>query len=428
MRFSVFTPTHDPTHLLQAYRGLKIQRLADWEWIVQPNGPTLAPTFEIPEPIRADPRVRLLPWCPADGIGGLKKMCCLHAQGELLVELDHDDFFTPNAFESIAQTRAETEADFLYSDNVHFFPDHASELYDKCYGWEHYRFPHDDKQYFVNRSFPVDARSMCEIFWAPDHVRVWSREAYNKLGGHSGRLPIGDDHDLLCRTYLAGMKFAFIDRPLYFYRRYDANSFVKDNAAVQQQQTANRDKYLHDLIFEWCRREGLPMIDLGGGHGCPKDKGFLSLDADPRLEPDIRCDILQGIPVPDHSVGCFRASDFLEHIPTHRVVWLMNHLYDKLVPGGWIISSTPSVTDNDGKVGRGAFQDPTHCSFWSENNFWYFCDANYSRYVGDIRCRFQAVRVWTGYPSDWHRQHQVPYVRADLIALKGQRTPGRQLI
>ena len=106
------------------------------------------------------------------------------------------------------------------------------------------------------------------------------------------------------------MKFALIDQPLYFYRRYENNSYVKENAAIQEQQAANRNKYLHDLVFEWCRRESLPMIDLGGGHGCPRDKGFLSLDMDAAHKPDICCDILNGIPVPDNSVGCFRAVDF----------------------------------------------------------------------------------------------------------------------
>jgi O-antigen biosynthesis protein len=37
-----------------------------------------------------------------------------------------------------------------------------------------------------------------------------------------------------------------------------------------------------------------------------------------------------------------------------------------LVPGGWLLAATPS-TDV-----RGAFQDPTNCSFWNvPNSFWY---------------------------------------------------------
>lgn len=37
-------------------------------------------------------------------------------------------------------------------------------------------------------------------------------------GGHDASLPVTDDHDLLCRTYLAGVKFVHPPRCLYFYR------------------------------------------------------------------------------------------------------------------------------------------------------------------------------------------------------------------
>jgi len=48
------------------------------------------------------------------------------------------------------------------------------------------------------------------------------------------------------------------------------------------------------------------------------------------------------------------------------VVGLMNAIYRALVPGGCLLAATPS-TD-----GRGAFQDPTHCSFWNiTDSFWY---------------------------------------------------------
>jgi SAM-dependent methyltransferase len=100
------------------------------------------------------------------------------------------------------------------------------------------------------------------------------------------------------------------------------------------------------------------------------------------------------------------------------VVGLMNELYRVLAPGGWIISRTPS-TD-----GRGAFQDPTHVSFWNPNSFWYYTRREQARYVPGVRCRFQGPRVWQTFPTEWHRTNNIPYVYADLVALKGQRQPG----
>lgn len=432
MKISVFTPSNKPDWLVEAYLSLVGQTYTDWEWIIQPNGPSVARVeytkFEVPEDMRKDSRVKLLPYTRSDGIGCLKKMCCMHATGDLFLELDHDDWLIPTAFQEIVDAAADSGVGFIYSDSVHYFEDMTNEVFSPEYGWQHYDFEWKGKKHKVMKSFAPDARSLCEIYWSPNHVRVWTREAYEKVGGHSGQLRVGDDHDLICRTYLAGYKFVHIDKPIYFYRRFknsNQNSFVVENKLIQEQQYRNKDLYLHELIFEQCRREDKVMIDLGGAHNCPKHKGFKSLDMH---DADIICDVTKSIPVEDNSVGCFRAQDFLEHIPIPEVPKLMNQLYQKLAPGGWIISGTPAVCDNEGRAGRGSYQDPTHVSYWSSNNFWYYTDKNFAKYVPDIECRFQAVRLSNGYPSDWHKEHLIPYVWADLMALKGQRVPGRQLI
>ena len=68
--------------------------------------------------------------------------------------------------------------------------------------------------------------------------------------------------------------------------------------------------------------------------------------------------------------------------------------------------------------GRGAFQDPTHVAFYNENSFWYFTDKTYSEFVPQIQCRFQVSRLNTYFPSDWHQQHDISYVNANLVAVK----------
>jgi len=103
--------------------------------------------------------------------------------------------------------------------------------------------------------------------------------------------------------------------------------------------------------------------------------------------------------------------DFLEHIPDK--IALFNELYRLLAHGGLLLSLTPS-TD-----GRGAFQDPTHIAYYNENSFWYFTQRDYARFVPEINCRFQASRLVTYFPSEWHEQHRISYVCANLIAIKG---------
>ena len=99
-------------------------------------------------------------------------------------------------------------------------------------------------------------------------------------------------------------------------------------------------------------------------------------------------------------------------------VGVMNELYRVLAPGGWLLTATPSSD------GRGAFQDPTHTSFWNPNSFWYYTRSEQARFIRGIACRFQAARLWQSFPTEWERIHDIPYVYADLVALKGQRQPG----
>ena len=160
------------------------------------------------------------------------------------------------------------------------------------------------------------------------------------------------------------------------------------------------------------------MLDLGGRIGCPD--GYKSIDL---LDADVICNIAcEGIPFPDDSVGCIRASDFLEHVPQNRVVFVMNEIYRSLAPGGWLLTKTPS-TD-----GRGAFQAPDHVSYWNSNSFWYYTRSNQARYVPEIKCRFQAARLWNAFPDEWCRSHDIAYVFCDMVALKGQRIRGRVFI
>ena len=107
--------------------------------------------------------------------------------------------------------------------------------------------------------------------------------------------------------------------------------------------------------------------------------------------------------------------DALEHMknPIHT----MKEIYRCLIPGGWLLSETPS-TD-----GRGAFQDPTHISFWNSNSFWYYTRREQAAYIG-TPVRFQASRIANYYPSPWHKDHQIVYVKAHLMKIGNDRLPG----
>jgi SAM-dependent methyltransferase len=416
MRFSIFTPTHDTKYLVDTYQSLLAQTYIDWEWVVVLNKGAMLPDAII------DPRVttiRAPHW--ADGVGGLKRFACEQCKGYYLVELDHDDALLPEALQKISDAIDEHDPDFIYSDAVSLNEDGTCRMYGKEYGWEHY----EKGSMWINSSFEPTASSLREIFYAPDHVRVWKRSVYTDVGGHDPRLPVCDDFDLIIRTYLSGAKFHHIPECLYVYRIHanGDNTWVKHNAQIQAKQAEIGNRYQPLLVDEWAKRMGLPKYDLGCG--ASPAEGYLGVDLS---GADVNCNISAGLPFTDNSVGIIRAYDFLEHIPhcvdsrcTHEfgcTVAVMNEIYRVLVPGGWLLTATPS-TD-----GRGAFQDPTHCSFWNSNSWWYFTREQQRRFVPGIKARFQKARIWTSFPSEWHKTHDISYVYAEVVALKGQRQPG----
>lgn len=56
-------------------------------------------------------------------------------------------------------------------------------------------------------------------------------------------------------------------------------------------------------------------MNLNLGCGLKKLDGFVNIDYDSSLNPDIVCDLRLGIPFPDNSVSIIYSSHFLEHVP-----------------------------------------------------------------------------------------------------------------
>lgn len=162
--------------------------------------------------------------------------------------------------------------------------------------------------------------------------------------------------------------------------------------------------------LEFASENSLLAVDLGSAHSKPS--GYLGVDIHPADGVDVVCDVTDGLPFEDSSVGLIRAYDFIEHI--YDKVSLFNELYRVLAHDGILLSYTPSSD------GRGAFQDPTHVAFYNENSFWYFTDEAYRRYVPEIKCNFSVILLETSFPSEFHVRHDIPYVTANLRAVKGR--------
>lgn len=410
MLLTLFTPTHDVRFLPRLARSLAAQTARDFEWLVVPNGPVTA--AEVASVVPAPPP-RSVPYTgESRNIGAIKHFACLQARGDVLVEVDHDDELTPDCVAELLHAFAGGRTDFVYSNCCEVTPDGRPATYDPAFGWRYRDFAYQGRVLKECRAFPPTPVSFSKVWYAPNHVRAWRKDFYERVGGHDPTLAVLDDHDLLCRTYVHG-SVKHLDRCLYIYHYHGGNT-SKDtggtNQAIQTGTLDLHDRYVYALVEKWCSLHGLARIDLcGGDRPAP---GYLSVD---RRHGHVRADLDRPWPFADGRVGVFRAHDALEHLrdPVHT----MKEVQRCLAPGGWLLSLTPS-TD-----GRGAFQDPTHVSFWNSNSFWYYTRREQAGFIG-TPVRFQLSRLKNFFPTPWHAEHNIVYVKADLVKLGLEPMPG----
>jgi O-antigen biosynthesis protein len=403
---TVFTPSHRPRFLTECFESLEGQSFEEWEWVLVLNKGAQW------QPPRTDPRVRVIVDNELDGVGSAKQRACAEARGDILVELDHDDLLARRALEAVYEAYSNhPELALVYSHCAQILEDGARDdsKFNISMGWEYQEAVVDGRSVQHAVSLQPTPHNVSYIWFAPNHLRAFSRRAYDKAGGYDPTRRVLDDQDLMCRLYQVG-DFRLIGECLYLQRMHAGNTQRDEetNSFIQTETVELYSRYIEVNALAWARRKHLLALDLGAAHAHPS--GYLGVDRVAAEGVDIVAELPEPLPLADNSVGVIRAFDFLEHVADK--VALFNELYRLLAPGGLLLSQTPS-TD-----GRGAFQDPTHVAFYNENSFWYFTEANYRNFVPEIKARFQVSRLVTSYPSDWHAAHQIPYVTANLIALK----------
>lgn len=102
-------------------------------------------------------------------------------------------------------------------------------------------------------------------------------------------------------------------------------------------------------------------LDLGCGFG--KRDGFIGIDCDSRVKPDVVCDLTKGIPYPDNSTDEIWCSHFYEHLnlPDGRV--LIREILRVCRPGAMVTIKVPL-----------RFQDPSHLRILDG---WWFGDFEF---------------------------------------------------
>jgi SAM-dependent methyltransferase len=211
----------------------------------------------------------------------------------------------------------------------------------------------------------------------------------------------------MIRTYLVTEMF-LINKPLYVYRITGDNTWLERNQSIQRETRRLGHQWSQTLAERDAEKKGLLKVDLGGGL-FPR-AGYMTIDQE---GADITCDLNDGIPLPDNSVGVINASHVIEHL--RDPIKTMREIHRVLAHGGWAFIEVPS-TD-----GRGAWQDPTHVSFWNEHSFWYYINKSKAQFIRNSDIRFQAYRLDT-----FEMAPHIPCVAAHLVAIKDDsyRFPG----
>ncbi|NDG29188.1 methyltransferase domain-containing protein [bacterium] len=414
-KFSIITPTHSIKNipfLVELYQSIVSQTYTNWEWILYLNGEIKLDN--LPKPILQNKKIKKYYY---DGdntnVGFLKNLAFNTGEGDILVEADHDDILTDNCLEKLNIAYQDQEAGFVFSDNATYHMQDKFTPYNELWGWTHKLYNHNGKNLFAMNSFEPSSHSVGYIWYAPDHVRSWRASVYKELGGHNPELSICDDHELMIRTYLK-TKFVRIPEVLYIYRVTGENTWLERNKDIQITTVKLFNQYAQQLAERDADKNKLLKVDLGGGIN--KRKGYVSIDLH---DADIEFNLNQGIPLPDNSVGVINASHVIEHL--HDKTYTMKEIHRVLAHGGWAFIEVPS-TD-----GRGAFQDPTHVSYWNENSFLYYTNSYLANFIRNKDIRFQEFRRETWFPNEWLKKMNVCVTTWWGVAVKegGRRLPHR---
>ena len=408
MKFSIITPSHKyQTYIEELYESIVGQTYENWEWILYLNGQFKK--NQLSNEILNDKRVKVYEnYNGNTNIGYVKNKAFSIGTGDILVEVDHDDILTPDCLEELEKAfRENPECGFVYSDNATYHMEDDFGAYNPLFGWTYRNYDMNGKNLIAMNYFDPSSHSLSYIWYAPDHVRAWRKNIYHKIGGHNVDLSVCDDHELMIRSYLV-TKFHHIPKVLYIYRITGDNSFLERNDAIQIKTKELHNQYTQKLAERDADLNGLLKIDLGGGL-FPRE-GYTTID---QTDGDIICDLNNGIPLKDNSVGVINASHVIEHLKDP--IKTMREIHRVLAHGGWAFIEVPSTE------GNGAWCDPTHVSFWNEDSFPYYTNKNKAVFIRNTDIRFSSMRLET----TWWPGTKIAVVNTHLVALKdGQRFPG----
>jgi hypothetical protein len=196
-------------YLAQALESVRAQTCSHWELVVWDDGSTDT-TRSIVEAFAAgDPRIRVFAGEP---LGRRRALVEAHARarGAYLAWLDADDWLAPDALAKAYALLGSSGCDLVYTDHVVVGADGAQRGLGR------------------RTRIPYSAHRLLLDFMT-FHLRVFTREIFDRVGGIAPDRDIAIDYDLCLRISEQG-RIKHLAEPLYFYRQHEAQMSARRRA------------------------------------------------------------------------------------------------------------------------------------------------------------------------------------------------------
>jgi glycosyltransferase involved in cell wall biosynthesis len=317
-----------------------------------------------------DGRVKYIRMAQRQTVGAKRNQCIRASQGELIVHWDDDDWVAPHRirYQVEAMLREGAEVCGLRQMLFHDLSTNKTWLY---------TYPPNLRTWLVGGSL-LYTRSF------------WQRSPFPDV-------QVGEDSRFLWKQ-THGKLAVLPDYRFYVAMIHSANTSPKNCGDPYWTQSCEDPRSIMGNVFDLYRAErsavsrqaeiaGVKQMKLNLGCCDAAVAGFVNVDIVAGPGVDQVADLAAPWPWSDNSVEYVRAWDIIEHLPDK--IMTMNEIYRVLMPGGRAEIAVPT-TD-----GTGAFQDPTHVSFWNRRSFLYYEAGNpyRERFANSygIKARFRTV-------------------------------------
>ncbi|GEM_PF-2719063 len=357
---SCIMPTADRRPFVpQAIRRFLAQDYEPRELVIVDDG-----ADPIADLVPEDPRLRYVRLEGRQTVGAKRNRCVEHSRGELILHWDDDDWMASRRISTQVQALLRADAELCGQRRMLFHHLGTGET------WL-YAYPAGPRPVLIGGSLLYRRESWCRspfpsVQVGEDSRFVWARPR--------ARVATLEDLTLYVALIHPGNTYPKRLRGPYWSRwPGDLRAIVGEDA-------------WDELAPAQPALRGGPMKLNLGSCDAPLD-GYLNVDIVPGPSTEV-VDLREPWPWLDDSVEHVRAWDIVEHLPDK--IHTMNELWRVLAPGGTVEIAVPT-TD-----GPGAWQDPTHVSFWNRRSFLYYEAGNpyrerFASYYG-IRAKFRTLR------------------------------------